>query len=93
MTNWICKIDIAKHLDTFDEETPDAILKTAEAIQQELRGCMLANRFGSLGKQLVDKTKKAIDADFDYDAIENIFNGVLSRIYDVADSERIWTSG
>jgi hypothetical protein len=94
MTNWITKINLYSITNRDDDGTPQAVLKAAQDVREEISKNLIAStRLGRLGRELVEKTQKAIDADLDYDACCDVFNGVLSKIYDTADYERIWTSG
>jgi hypothetical protein len=94
MTNWITKINLYEITNRDDDGTPQAVLKAAQDVREEIRKNPFAGRrLGGLGRELVEKTQKAVDAGFDYDTCCDVFNGTLSKIYDMADYERIWTSG
>ncbi len=93
MTNWQHRINIQKCLDEHEEETPEAVLEAAKAIQKEISDHHLTRIFTNLPHVLVEKTEKAVSAGFDYESVCDVFNGVLSSIYDRADYEKVWTSG
>src|SRR5574339_103500 len=88
MTNWIYRINLRRILNEETEETPQAVLKKAEEIRDEINKSRCARLFVNLPYKLVERTKKAVDAGFDYYEVRDIFNGILSRIYDIADEER-----
>ena len=91
MTAWKYKINIRQYLN--DEETPEAVLKAAEGIKAEIEKNHLERIFLNTPYKMVERTRKAVDAGFDYDEVCAIFNGWLGRIYDIADDERVWVSG
>ena len=94
MANWQYKINLGKILDEADEETPEAVLECAKKIQAEIDTLPHSGRlFLNAPYKLVQQTKKAIDAGFDYDEVCDIFNGHLSMIYDLADENRVWVNG
>jgi hypothetical protein len=90
---WFTKINLRKCLQD-EEETPQAVLKAAQAVKQEIgtdfhaQGCL-----GNAADTLVERTQKAVDADLDYLEVCSVFNGHLTHIYDLADEYRIWTHG
>jgi len=90
---WFIKINLYKCLQD-EEETPQAVLKAAQAIKQEIGTSFQARIcLGRAADTLVERTQKAVDSDLDYFEVCNVFNGHLSHIYDLADENRIWTHG
>ena len=93
MTNWQHKINLQKCIDDHTDETPEAVLACAKAIQKEIADHKLTGIFTNLPYLLVKNTKKAIDAELEYESVCAVFNSILTSIYDVADDEKVWTSG
>lgn len=87
---WRKTINIKQYLNQYDGDGGEVpIMTVAENIANELKSQTAA--FGNLPDNLVTVTKEAIERipeDEDYHQLA--FNRVLGRIYDVADSERIW---
>lgn len=94
MTNWIARVNIYDIINRDDDGTPEGVLETAKMIHEEVRKDTWASvRLSGPTNTLVNKTKQAVDAGMDYESVCDVFNGALSRVYDVADEHRIWTAG